>query len=103
MLTGYEALWVLTRQMLEAAGNSDWDRLIVLQHEREVVVAGIQAAGAISLESSATQARLVQVIRQIMEADAQIRLLTETWMTELSGILGSLGTEQKLQQAYDTR
>jgi len=100
ILAGYEAIWTVTQNMLDAATNSDWDRLIVLELQREALVNQVQAAGVASSEAPALQARLMQLIRQTLEADEKIRTLTEAWMAELKEILGSVSTEQKLQHTY---
>ena len=100
ILPGYESIWTVTQSMLEAATNSEWDRLIQLEQQREVLVAQVQAAGIENSEGAALQARLMQLIQQTLEADGKIRTLTEAWMAELKDILGSVAIEQKLQNAY---
>ena len=93
----------MSRQMLEAAANSRWDDLSELEKKRAALLAGIEPGAVAGLSDAGLRQRLTVVIQKILESDSQIKTLTEAWMTELNGILHSLGAEKKLQQAYDTR
>jgi len=102
-LAAYDAALALSRQMLEAAANSRWDDLIALEQKRAALLAGVESGAIAGLEDAGLQQRLANVIQQILESDSQIKTLVEAWTGELSGILHSMGTEKKLQQAYDTK
>ena len=45
--------------------------------------------------------RKVEIIRQVLADDAEIRNLTEPWMQRLQHLLTSVGQERKLHAAYN--
>ena len=89
--------------MLEAAANSRWDDLVELEKKRAALFAGKELGVIAGMSDAMLQQRLAAIIQQILELDSQIKMLTEAWMSELNGILRSLGAEKKLQQAYDIK
>jgi flagellar protein FliT len=96
----YEAILVITNRMLEAAQNSDWDSLVAREHECRRLTEELIANGTGQALSGELQQRKVKIIRQVLADDAEIRTITEPWMTQLQNILGSAGRAQKLHQAY---
>ena len=44
--------------------------------------------------------RKVQIIKQILAHDREIRTIAEPWMTKLSQLINSTSAERKLSQAY---
>lgn len=103
LLARYEEVWRLTQQMLELAQRGDWDQLTALEHERAAMVDQLAGQEEEKIWGSAEGARKGDLIRAILEADAEIKVLTEAWMEELQEILGSIGTEKKLQTAYQSQ
>jgi len=103
IIAEYDAVLAISQQMLAAAANNLWDDLVELEKKRAAVLAGIDSNAIAGSSDAALQQGLAGVIRQILDSDSQIKILTEAWVGELNGILRSLGTEKKLQQTYDTR
>ena len=96
----YEQALQLTCAMLEAARTSDWDRLVVLEKERTVVVDQLRDKDPDPGRDLKTRVRKRQIIEEIMRYDEQVQILTQDWMRELREVLGSLSAEQKLSRTY---
>lgn len=103
LLTRYEDVWRLTQQMLDLAQRGDWDHLTALERERAAIVDQLARLEEEKIWGAVEGARKGYLIRAILEADAEIKALTESWMGELQEILGSIGTEKKLQTAYQSQ
>lgn len=98
----YENLWLLTRQMLCAAQQGDWDALIECELKRNAWVERMMGQDVSSITNAVEQQKTGEIIRNILAADGEIKTLTEAWKGELQEILGSIGTEKKLSKAYET-
>jgi flagellar protein FliT len=99
-LAVYEQMWALTVRMRDAARESQWDELAALENERYARVKGLMAAPEAPPLSGEQDARKADLIRGILDLDAETRSLTEAWRLELRQILDSVGTEKKLGNAY---
>lgn len=98
----YEAAAKLAAMMLEVARQGQWDELVALEQQRAAVLSELMvdaAQGAIPDEVAEQVARL---IGSILQADSEITPLAQAWQGELKGLLGSMGTERKISQAYGT-
>lgn len=86
VLAMYENIAGLTGQMAAAARHSDWDRLDQLesqcsnQAERAKTEVIAPLAGAPRL-------RKIDLLKQILANDREIRVITEPWMGQLSSIM----------------
>lgn len=96
----YEQALELTRAMLEAARRSDWDALVGLEKERSSVVDQLKEMDVNPARDAETREHKRQVIRDIMECDEQIQILTQDWMRELREVLGSISAEHRLSRTY---
>jgi flagellar protein FliT len=101
IISTYEAILAITNQMLEAAQNSDWDKLVAREQECRRLTEELIANGTGEALSGELQQRKVRIIRQVLADDAEIRNITEPWMAQLQNILGSAGRTHKLHRAYD--
>lgn len=100
VIANYESLSVLTEQMSDAAKQGEWERLIDLEQQCSRQINAMKPMDAsIALDESARQ-RKIQLIKDILSHDAEIRNRTQVWMTQLQRILQSNHQEQRLQQAY---
>lgn len=100
IIAAYEAILAITGQMLEAARNDDWDRLVALEKDCKKLVDELIAGSGSQPLSSQFQRRKAEIIRKVLADDAEIRNITEPWMAQLQHILGSAGQEKRLRQAY---
>jgi len=93
----------VTREMLNSAREGDWDALLEFELKRNALLEDRMAKGEILTDGDAAEEKqMAALIRDILEADAEIKTLTRAWMGELQDILGSIGTEKKLNKAYET-
>lgn len=100
ILSIYQNVAVITDQMLAAARNSDWDHLVELETRCASHIAelgNVESGAALPFEM---RAHKVQIIKQILADDRQIRDLTMPWMAQLSALIGSNSNERKLAHAY---
>lgn len=102
LLERYDEMWRLSQQMLEFARQGDWDRLIELEQSRAAIGESLAAREDESLWRPAEREKKRALIRSILDADTEIKALTQSWMGELQEILGSIDTEKKLHKAYGT-
>ena len=96
----YEKAVELTRSMLEAAQKSEWDRLVVLERERATLIDQLRNVDREPPRDERERDRKRTLLREIMEFDAQIEILTQDWMRELREVLGSINAEQRLSRTY---
>lgn len=99
-LAGYETIWHQSLQMLEAARQGDWERLITLEHARATISSALMEQQRGSNFTQANQERMRELIRAILASDEEIRMLVAPRQDELRNLVGSLNTEKKLLMAY---
>jgi flagellar protein FliT len=100
ILTVYESVADLTGQMLDAAGNSDWDRLVALEQQCSTKVSTLRSSEAGQILTGPARKRKVELIKQVLADDRRIRDLTSPWMAQLSKLISSNGTQRRLANAY---
>lgn len=96
----YETVAVITGQMLAAARDSDWERLVELESRCARHVETLRLSEPPEPLTGESRVRKVRIIQKILADDREIRNLTEPWMTQLSRLISSTGTERKLSRAY---
>ena len=100
VIKNYESLSTLTAQMREAAEQGEWDHLIDLEQQCSRYVAAMKRADAAATLDEPARQRKAQIIKKILEHDADIRSRTVAWMGQLQRIMQSNRQEQRLQQVY---
>jgi flagellar protein FliT len=83
VLSMYENIAGLTTQMVEAARASDWNGLNTLENQC-AAEASSALVGTVPALSGAPRLRKIDLLKQIMANDREIRNVTEPWMTQLS-------------------
>jgi len=96
----YEAMAVLTEQMLLAAAGGDWERLIVLEQQCAAHTRRLKENEPPLALAGASRERKVKAIRQMLDDDRKIRDLTMPWMANLSALISNSGAERRLARAY---
>ena len=99
IIATYETILSITEQMLQAAKKNDWDYLMALEEDCRTNVAKLVSANPPPLTGE-YQLRKVEIIHKVLADDAEIRNITQPWMGYLQGLIGSIGHEKKLVQAY---
>lgn len=100
VLAVYAAMADLTEQMVVAAQRSDWDQLVLLEQRCAAQVQILREQDTGQPMRGAERERKIELIRQMLNADRQIRDLTMPWMTQLSRLINSTGTERRVVNAY---
>lgn len=96
----YERALELTRGMLDAAQKSEWERLVAQERERAGLIDRLRDLDREPSRDARDRERKRTLLREIMQLDEQIEILTQDWMRELRDILGSINAEQRLSRTY---
>ena len=100
VLERYERLRGLTAAMLESARGGEWETLVSLEQQCSGVLQPlISANGGPKLDATQRQ-RKVEVLKEILREDAEIRLLTSDWMGKLEQFLGKNARGKAAHQLY---
>ena len=86
VLAMYEKVAVLTGQMAAAARGGDWDGLSALEDQCSVHARRAQSEPVAALEG-APRLRKIDLLKQILANDREIRAVTEPWMGKLDAIM----------------
>lgn len=100
VISSYESLSALTGRMSEAASHGEWDQLIELERQCSRQIALLKTMDTAAALDEPARQRKVQLIKKILEHDADIRKRTTQWMAQLQGIIQSNRQEQRLLQTY---
>lgn len=98
----YEAILAITDRMLQAARRSDWDKLVALELDCKQLTGQLIERHAHQVLTDEQQKKKIKLIHQILERDAEIRAVTEPWMTHLQNMLASNSRKRKLRQSYQS-
>ena len=96
----YKAVAQLARKMLEAAQQGQWDELVELAQQRGTVMSELMADAAQGAIPTEVADQVAKLIGTILEKDAECAALARAWQDELKALLGSMGAERKISQAY---
>jgi flagellar protein FliT len=102
ILAAYESIAGVTRQMLAAAQAGEWDRLTALESECSTLFAPLIAHDRQPPAGAEYVRRKAELIRGILTDDAQIRVLVEPQLENLSTLLGATRQKQRLARAYQS-
>lgn len=96
----YEEILATTNKMLDAAQKNEWDTLINLEKQCRELTHKLIANEAECTLSHELQQKKIKIIHQVLHDDAQIRSITEPWMTKLQEMINTNTYKRNLQQAY---
>jgi flagellar protein FliT len=100
VIANYELLSSLTGQMLEAAKQEDWDRLVGIEQQCSDLVAVMKPLDAeVKLDEAVRQRKNELIVRILADQD-EIRKLTSARMSGLEGSMRSNRQEQRVLKAY---
>jgi flagellar protein FliT len=100
VLNLYETMSDLSGLMVEAARDSNWDRLVALEQDVAHLRDTMEWDRDPPPLSADERARKVDLIHRILANDAEVRTYTEPWMTSVRKFLGAGVRERNLRQAY---
>ena len=100
ILALYARLSAVTTRMRHAARSADWDGLIALEAECADVSSRLVACEDGALRNSDYQRRKANLIRKVLEDDAEIRQNVNQRMTGLWRLIDGRSNVDKLNAAY---
>ncbi len=96
----YEAMVIITEQMVHAAESADWDRLVVLEQQCAAYTRQLKEGEPALALAGPNRDRKVAAIRQMLDDDRRIRDLTMPWMAQLSALISNTGNQRRVSNAY---
>ena len=102
IISTYEEILATTNKMLAAAQNSEWDNLIHLEKQCQELTNKLIEPEKELILNQELQQKKIQIIHQVLDDDAKIRLITEPWMAKLQDIINTNTYKRNLQQAYQS-
>ena len=100
VLSHYESIADASEAMLVAAQRSDWDALVAAEQECARCIARLKAAQTPSVLSTSADRRRFDLIRKVLAHDAEIRKLTQPWLTQLEQFLNATAADRRVSDAY---
>jgi len=88
LIERYQEVAQLSRGMLAAANRKDWDEVGRLEARCRVQIDELKRAAMIEPLSAFEQQRRIELLREILRHDAQIRVRAEPWLLELERLIG---------------
>ena len=84
----YEEIARASRTMLDAAKADDWERVARIEAECRDLIDRIRAAAKEERLGAGEARRRMEILRDVLQDDAQIRARSEPWLQDLNRILG---------------
>jgi flagellar protein FliT len=97
----YETVAEITKKMLLAAKQQDWDTLAELEANCAQQVVTLKLTESTLPLPSDVRARKLASIKSILADDREIRNIVSPWMMKLNSLMNSLHTENKLTRVYN--
>jgi len=89
LIEAYETITRASHAMLAAARADDWDGVARLEAQCRALIADLRAIAASQSLGAGEQRRRVQLLREILADDAEIRVRSEPWLCELERVVGT--------------
>jgi flagellar protein FliT len=96
----YENVAGISKQMLQAAKQQDWDTLAELEASCAKQVEKLKISEDSLPLPSDVRARKIASIKSILADDREIRNIVSPWMVRLNSLMSSLQMEGKLSRTY---
>lgn len=100
LLDTYEQLVEVTARMRDAALQDDWDRVIELESECSKVYSVLMSSHEASPMDDEYVRRKSELIRKLLEDDAEIRERVSGQLTSIWRMIDGRGKVAKLSSAY---
>ncbi|MGK5077885.1 flagellar protein FliT [Janthinobacterium sp. HLX7-2] len=86
VLSMYENIAGLTNNMVAAARTNDWNGLNTLENQC-ASAASAALPGSVPALAGAARLRKIDLLKQILANDREIRTITEPWMAQLASVM----------------
>ncbi len=100
VLRYYESIAGQSQRMLSAARAGDWEDLCAAEEECARLIDHLKQLGDAPPLSADERERRMQILKQMLAEDAEIRDLTEPWLKQLEELLGNAGNQRRLSDRY---
>ena len=102
LLPRYEAVAASSARMLDAARAGSWDDLVYAEQScaaqiRELQV--LEAQAQLCADVTANRERIC-ILRRVLAHDAEIRILTQSWLRGLEQLLRNSGLDRMVRSTY---
>jgi flagellar protein FliT len=97
----YEDAEACARKMLLSAKAGEWEELVSLEHKYTTCVDALKAVDVNDTSDPGFLERKAELIRVILSADAEIKVLVRDWMVEIGEVLSSINADKKLKKTYE--
>jgi flagellar protein FliT len=87
LIERYQDIARLSRAMLAAAHRGDWDEVARLEASCRGLIEHLRRAAMTGALNGVEQQRRIELLREILRDDAQIRMRAEPWLTELEQLV----------------
>ena len=84
----YEEIARASRSMLDAAKAEDWERVARIEADCRELIDRIRMAARDERLGADEARRRMEILRVVLQDDAQIRARSEPWLQDLNRILG---------------
>ena len=84
----YEEIARASRSMLDAAKAEDWERVARIEADCRELIDRIRIAARDERLGVGEARRRMEILRGVLQDDAQIRARSEPWLQDLNRILG---------------
>lgn len=88
LIDRYEEMARLSRAMLEAAHRGDWEAVARIESLCRLQIGELKRVALDAPLSAVEQQRRVELLRDMLRDDAQIRRRAEPWLLELERMVG---------------
>ena len=96
----YQAVSRLMSDMAQAAQAHSWERLRELESQCRTLTHTLMVEEANVELPAELRREKFDLLRRILDDDAAIRSVTQSWMSELEVLIGRTGMQRKLNVAY---
>lgn len=92
----YEVVAELTKKMLQAAKQQDWDTLAGLEASCADYVATLKNSESTTALPNDIRARKLASIKSILADDRELRNIVSPWMVRINSMMSGLNMENKM-------
>lgn len=96
----YREVERLTGNMLSAAHQQDWERLMTLEAGCANCIESIKGCAVPVVLSEEARLQKVSLLKSILANDREIRKLTDPWMQRVSQLLETANAECRVRRIY---
>jgi hypothetical protein len=96
----YHRMLEISKEMLNAANDESWNKMIVLEQERSGIVETLQGAPNLIPDTQDERDVLIGLILEIQNCDEKFTPILLSWLGNLRSNIESVMNEMKLGKEY---